>query len=221
MLHSAYGSQRLLVARHVHSCISSHITAVVFAKRIPFQQASSTVLNAEASQPNDPQVFASGYSPKLDLFEAIQEATEIALQALPKATQEDSVIHFGMITVSSLYDGQSQPSIVVPAVLSSASVYGKGIQQLLGCTTGGIVASTANFHIDPSDDSDEDDEQVQARACNTIESEGVPGVSVTLCLLPDVNVKVRPSHLSSFAVSAVKCRIFAFTHTLDLTHSFI
>jgi hypothetical protein len=47
----------------------------------------------------------------------------------------------------------------------------------------------ANFHIDPSDDSDEDDEQVQARACNTIESEGVPGVAVTLCLLPDVNVK--------------------------------
>jgi hypothetical protein len=79
-----------------------------FSKRIPFQQASSTALNAEASKPNDPQVFALGYSPKLDLFEAIQEATEIALQALPKATQEDSVeIDFGMITVSSLYDGQS------------------------------------------------------------------------------------------------------------------
>ena len=121
---------------------------------------------------------------KLDLFEAIQEATEIAIQALPKATQ-DSVIDFGIITVSSLYDGQSQPSIVVPAVLSSASVYGKGIQQLLGSTTGGIVASTANFDIGASGDIDDNDEhQVQARACNTIESEGVPGVSVTLCLLP-------------------------------------
>jgi hypothetical protein len=49
----------------------------------------------------------------------------------------------------------------------------------------------ANFHIDPSDNSDEDDEQVQARVCNTIESEGLPGVAVTLCLLPDVNVKIN------------------------------
>jgi hypothetical protein len=85
MLFSPYGSQRLLVARHVHSCISSRITAVVFAKRIPFQQASSTALNAEASKPNDPQVFALGYSPKLDLFEAIPEATEIALQTLAES----------------------------------------------------------------------------------------------------------------------------------------
>ena len=138
-----------------------------------------------------PQVFASGYSPKLDLHEAIQEATEVALQALPKPT-EDATIDLGFITVSSLYDGQSQPSIVVPAVLSSASVYGKGIQNLIGCTTGGIIASTANYDVSMDN---VDDDTVQPRACTTLESEGVPGVSVTLALLPDVNVKVRMDSL--------------------------
>lgn len=171
---------------HAPSILAFHAS---FARRIPRRQALATSLDA-MSQPNnnDPQVFASGYSPKLDLHQAIQEATEIALQALPGATEE-SVIDFGIITVSSLYDGQSQPSIVVPAVLKSASVYGKGIQQLIGCTTGGIIASIANF--DAIRNIDDDNEQVQPHACNTIESEGVPGVSVTLCVLPDVNVKVR------------------------------
>jgi hypothetical protein len=70
----------------------------------------------------------------------------------------------------------------------------------------------ANFHIDPSDNSDEDDEQVQARVCNTIESEGLPGVAVTLCLLPDVNVKVRPSHLSSFAVCCQVSHLCLHSH---------
>jgi small ligand-binding sensory domain FIST len=133
----------------------------------------------------DPQVFASGYSPQLDLLVAIQEATEIALQALPKPEGKDVAIDLAVVTVSSLYDGQSQPSIVVPAVLQSAAVYGKGIQNLVGCTTGGIVASVANI------DNVSSDKEVQPKACSTIESEGVPGVSVTLCLLPDVNVKVR------------------------------
>lgn len=131
-------------------------------------------------------MFASGYSPQLDLLEAIQEATEIALQALPKPG-EHTAIDLALITVSSLYDGQSQPSVVVPAVLRSASVYGRGVQNLVGCTTGGIVTSVAN--LDMPQTSDNDDE-VQPKACSTVESEGVPGVSVTLGLLPNVNIKV-------------------------------
>lgn len=169
----------------------------VFAFRATTLPSSfgSTRISAEQGQgrttlyanKDDPQVFASGYSPKLDLHEAIQEATASALQALPKPIDKDSCIDLALITISSLYDGQSQPSIVVPAVLSSASVYGNGVQNLIGCTTGGIIASTANLDSTAKEDS----EEVQPRACTTIESEGVPGVSVTLCLLPDVNVKVR------------------------------
>lgn len=64
---------------------------------------------------------ASGYYRKLELHGAIQEATEIALQALPKSSDE-SAIDLALITESSLYDGQSQPSIVVPAVLSSECI---------------------------------------------------------------------------------------------------
>jgi hypothetical protein len=135
----------------------------------------------------DPQAFASGYSPKLDLLEAIQEATEIALQALP-TPRDDVSIDLALVIVSSLYDGQSPPSVVVPAVLSSASVYGNGIQKLIGCTSGGIVASMANVDAPLGNKADD---AVQPRACNTVESEGIPGVPVTLCLLPGVTFKVR------------------------------
>lgn len=161
--------------------------------------ASSSSHEQQQVDENAPQVFASGYSPKLDLLEAIQEATEIALQALPRPSNENVAIDLGIITVSSLYDGQSQPSIVVPALLQSASVYGKGLLNIVGCTTGGIIASTANYNdasvVDDNSGEDDNDDTVQQRACSTIESEGVPGVSVTLCLLPDVNVKVRPACL--------------------------
>jgi small ligand-binding sensory domain FIST len=139
-----------------------------------------------SKQELSPQVFASGYSPQLDLLEAIQEATNIALQALPKPEQ-DAAIDLALITVSSLYDGQSQPSVVVPAVLRGASVYGTGVQNLIGCTTGGIVASVANLDMPQTTDNYN---EVQPKACSTVESEGVPGVSVTLCLLPNVTVKV-------------------------------
>ena len=139
-----------------------------------------------SKQELSPQVVASGYSPQLDLLEAIQEATNIALQALPKPEQ-DAAIDLALITVSSLYDGQSQPSVVVPAVLRSASVYGTGVQNLIGCTTGGIVASVANLDMPQTTDNHN---EVQPKACSTVESEGVPGVSVTLCLLPNVTVKV-------------------------------
>lgn len=137
------------------------------------------------ASPDDPQVFGTGYSAKADLLEALQEATDNAIQSLPKSTDPETGIDLAIITISSLYDGQTSPSVIVPAVLSSASVYGKGIQHLVGCTAGGIVSSVTNFDMQEKGGLWSKPPQ----ACFPVESEGIPAVSVTLALLPDVDIK--------------------------------
>ena len=169
-----------------HAIVPPSIYRPAWSPSASLSKQAKRLCGMHASK-QDPMAFASGYSPKLDLLEALQEATEIALKALP-APQDDVSIDLALVVVSSLYDGQSQPSVVVPAVLSSASGYGNGVQKLIGCTTGGIVASMAEFG---NSRSNQDDDAVQRPACSTVESEGVPGVSVTLGLLPGVNIKVR------------------------------
>lgn len=137
-----------------------------------------------AASPEDPQVLASGYSQKIDLMEAIQEASDMALAALPKATP-DSQIDLAIVSISSLYDGNlnSSPSDVVPAFLKAAAKeYGTGIQHLVGSTSGGFVSSRTNW--------DSDDDNKGPRACIPVEQEGVPGVSVVYCILPEVKLKV-------------------------------
>jgi hypothetical protein len=137
-----------------------------------------------AASPEDPQVLASGYSQNIDLIEAIQEASDMALAALPMATA-DSQIDLAIVSISSLYDGNlnSSPSHVVPAFLKAAAKdYGTGIQHLIGSTSGGIVSSRTN--------SDSGDDKKGPRACIPIEQEGIPGVSVVYCILPDVKLKV-------------------------------
>jgi small ligand-binding sensory domain FIST len=132
----------------------------------------------------DPQVFGTGYSANPGLLEAIQEATDQALSLLPPvhSSQREAQIDLAIVSISSLYDGQASPSIVVPAVLSSANVYGKGVQHLVGCTAGGIISSTPQSAYPQKDGVN--------RECKPIETEGLPGVSVTLALLPGVYLKV-------------------------------
>jgi hypothetical protein len=132
-----------------------------------------------SSNKSDPQVWAAGYSPKADLVEAIQEATEAAMAGLPAGGDK---IDLAIVSVSSLYDGQTSPAILVPTVIATASTYGHGIQNLLGCTTGGIVSSTRNEQYGMPGEG--------TPACFGIETEGSPGVSVVLALLPDVQLKV-------------------------------
>ena len=144
-------------------------TAFVVSTLSPLRLAT---VRRRAAQSDDPQVFSAGFSPKLNLLEALQEATNAALRQLPPG---GSRIDLCIVSVSSLYDGQASPTIVVPTILNAASVYGAGIQNLIGCTAAGIISS------------------MPANGSNgivlPIEAEGVPGVSVTLCLLPDVQLK--------------------------------
>jgi hypothetical protein len=151
---------------------------------------------ASSSSPEDPQVLATGYSQAMELKDAIQEATDMALRALPKYEKEDSndnqkKIDLAIISISSLYDGNSSPSEVVPTILEAASKYGQGIQHLVGSTSGGFVSSKANLekqlHFMQGDG---DEKEAVLRSCLPVEREGVPGVSVMFCVLPDVHLKV-------------------------------
>lgn len=144
---------------------------------------SSTYLkmsNDDISQ--EPQVLSSGYSQDMNMKTAIEEAVGMALSALPKAISPAARIDLAIVSVSSLYDGNASPSDVVPTIIKSAETYGQGIQTLIGSSSGGFVSSRPNI-----DDGNESNGMI--RSCIPIEREGVPGVSVTLCVLPDVNVK--------------------------------
>jgi hypothetical protein len=174
----------------------------------PTRLQSTTTSRLQSNTPvaqaqQEPQVFATGYSQAMDMKEAIQEATDMALQALPRPSSTTK-IDLAIISVSSLYDGNTSPSEVVPTILEAASKYGQGIQHLVGSTSGGFVSSRANLDEqkqqqpvttteqpsvgDTNDDSE--NQEAMVRSCLPIEREGVPGVSVTLCVLPDVQVKV-------------------------------
>eukprot|EP00977_Amphora_coffeiformis_P026711 scaffold29231_cov268-Amphora_coffeaeformis.AAC.4 len=145
-----------------------------------------------------PQVFASGYSTNPNLVEALQEAVQMAVGGLPvvspAATDDDddddaAVVDLGLVFVSSLYDGGTvQPATaVIPTVVQAVQdFYGGAIlQELLGCSAAGCIGSTW-----------QDDGPVVSNNVVTTELEGIPAVTVTLALLPDVQVQ-------TFAVSDV------------------
>ena len=174
--------------------------------------------SSSASASARPQVFATGYSNNPDLHAALQQAVNSALAALPpldgaeaEATRgrSDAKIDLAFVTASSLYN--ASPATVVPAVLSIASVYGQGIDKLVGCTSGGTISSvvggdeggaSAAAATTASQSTGQGQGAAAAapdaaaaaaataavRECLPVETEGVPGVSVTLALLPDVDV---------------------------------
>lgn len=141
--------------------------------------------------PDEPQVLASGFSQNMDMVEAIKEAVEMAMASLPAPT-ETSAIDLAVVSVSSLYDGNASPSLVVPTILATASTYGNGIQNIIGSTCGGFISSSLLFDDDlVGDIKDAEDGGTEdvSRVCQPIEREGVPGVSIVLSLLPDVQLE--------------------------------
>jgi hypothetical protein len=172
-------------------------TATATAKAKSFWINGATKVRCSAtSKPDDPQVFATGYSQALELVTALQEAVDMAMEALPPTVTN---IDLAVVSVSSLYDGNSKPSDVVPTVLQAASNGKKQIQNLIGCTSGGFIASLANLYQqsieDMSIDMDEEQQNAAFRACRPMEREGVPGVVVTFAILPDVAVQVSRNSL--------------------------
>jgi hypothetical protein len=215
--HSSFHHQH---HQHVHQHRVHHV-----------HQSTTTQQDDITAMPSvEPQVLATGYSQAMELTTALEEAMAMALEALPVISSsqqqqqtDDARIDLAIVSVSSLYDGNSKPSDVVPTILQAASSYGQGIQHLIGGTSGGFVSSLANLNEEmaapegyypmmtpvvgdddedaSSDDENDDDgeEQNTFKACRPIEREGVPGVTVTLAILPDVNVQVSNScfHVST------------------------
>ncbi len=146
---------------------------------------SKHFMSTDDSNTLHPQAIATGYSNSPDLYTAIKEATTAALSSLPSPLPQGT-IDLGKVYVTSIYDSQFSPSQVVPAVLAECKNYYKGehyvLQKLIGCYSGGMIGSKLN--LDKGNDSSN-----AGRTCSTMESEGLPGVVVTLCVLPDTKIK--------------------------------
>ena len=168
-------------------------------------KAKSSSMDKPSADEKEPQVMSSGYSQSIDLIEAIEEAVKMALEGLPPLSSgEKAQIDLAVISVSSLYDGSgagsaSTASSVIPTLLNAAKGYGSGIQHVIGSSSGGVIGSRiiTDFNSiadekdgNEGDDKDSDGEKApQSAACRPLEQEGVPCVSVTLCILPDVSVE--------------------------------
>jgi indole-3-glycerol phosphate synthase len=182
------GSRNILP--NVHTTLSS--SKDDFAGSTATAYETDDILTAT----DEPQVLASGFSQNMDMVEALKEAVEMALASLP-APIENKGIDLAVVSVSSLYDGNASPSLVVPTILATASSYGTGVQNIVGSTCGGFIGSTRSFADDVHKEEDEHDsndakvgEKTKiAPSCLPTEREGVPGVSIVLCLLPDVQVR--------------------------------
>mmetsp|Transcript_20918 Transcript_20918/g.45604 ORF Transcript_20918/g.45604 Transcript_20918/m.45604 type:complete len:1053 (+) Transcript_20918:262-3420(+) len=177
--------------------LGSASSAIEEGNREEEQQGS-----AGKADPKAPQVFATGYSNDPDLHTALQQAVNSALAALPApdpdAPSDGVGIDLAFVTASSLYN--ASPATIVPAVLGMASVYGSGIDKLVGCTSGGMISSVvkasdgdgadsaAGVSQRGRDSSGNSEDAAAVRECIPLETEGILGVSVTLALLPDVKV---------------------------------
>ncbi|KAL9187355.1 hypothetical protein ACHAXT_001458 [Thalassiosira profunda] len=140
-----------------------------------------------ASTDDRPQAFATGYSTNPSLATAVEEATNAALASLPPATNLQYEIDLALVVASSLYE---EPSKIVPTLVqvveSSSGLYGfSGVKNLVGGTAGGVIGSRSLAgNASPEAEADE-----EARECKPIEAEATPAVSVTLALLPDVELQ--------------------------------
>ena len=139
---------------------------------------------------NDPIAFGAGFSTKPDLLEALQEAVGLALAALPADTAS---IDLAMVHVSSLYDGgaHAPATTVVPTILALLGDRQVHVQHLIGSSVAGCISSSSSLPGTTQSKS----ASGASISCRPVEWEGVPAVSVTLAVLPEV-------HVESFAVSS-------------------
>jgi len=164
--------------------------------------STSTTSTTTTTNDDRPQVFATGYSTNPSLSQAIEEATTAALSSLPPATNLQYEIDLAIVAASSLYE---EPSTIVPTLVkvveASSGLYGYGgVKNLVGGTAGGVIGSRSLSSVPSSkimttnDEGGEDGGAVVGGECQPVEAEATPAISVTLALLPDV--EVRTFHLN-------------------------
>jgi len=133
---------------------------------------------------SEPIAFSSGYSGLDDLQKSLEEATRIALESLPHSSHE-SKIDLAIVSVSSIYDAQYSPTLVVPTILKLASDQGFSIQNLVGSYTAGIIGSRHTSSNGNMSNKNNDD----VHRLSTVEMDNAPGVVVTFGMLPDTNIQ--------------------------------
>ena len=153
-----------------------------------------------------PQIIATGYSSQADWKDAIQEATFQALDSLPFKQDVEYILRnttcvdFAFFTISSLYE--ISPSLVVPTIVEAIRScprnrgYTDGISTFIGCSSGGVISSQENiFLYDHSLTSHPQSHDHDQQRCKPLEQEGLPGFSISLCLLP--NTTLNTFHIQS------------------------
>eukprot|EP00522_Entomoneis_paludosa_P010453 CAMPEP_0172446954 /NCGR_PEP_ID=MMETSP1065-20121228/6379_1 /TAXON_ID=265537 /ORGANISM="Amphiprora paludosa, Strain CCMP125" /LENGTH=1008 /DNA_ID=CAMNT_0013198143 /DNA_START=88 /DNA_END=3114 /DNA_ORIENTATION=+ len=148
-------------------------------------ESAETTTLAENSEP---QVFASGFSSQPNLLDALREAVQTAVEGLPDvADGKTAKIDLAIVSVSSLYDGGTvQPAnVVIPTILEAVKEFyqGSSIEHLVGSSVAGCISSTAKARSVSSEDNK------AATSCETVELEGIPAVSITFAILPDVQLQ--------------------------------
>ena len=151
----------------------------------PSSLTSRSINDHDGEKAIEPQAIATGYSQNPDLSSAIKEATTAALEALPPKLHRDQ-IDLGLVYISSIYDGQSTPTSIVPEIVDIVNDYYRTegestiLQKLIGCYSGGLVGCKESKIIGQA---------------NTIESEGASGVVINLCIMPEANLNHRCSYV--------------------------
>ena len=114
----------------------------------------------------------------------------MALSSLPPASTLQYEIDLAIVVASSLYE---EPSKIIPTVIkvveASSGLYGYSrVKHLVGGTAGGVIGSKVS---DPSSSSSNtnDNKDGAMKECQPIEAESTPGISITLSLLPNVNIQ--------------------------------
>ena len=173
-----------------HPCSSSSSRSTV-REGLRMTAASSSSDNDDNNQPLLlPQVFATGYSSNPSLSIAIREAIAMASANLPPPAAStttttsgggNNMIDLAIVFVSSLYDDIN--TVLVPQLLQSViddTPYIGGVQHVLGCTAGGVIGSTATTSSSTS--------STNTNTMRPIEAESTPAISITLALLPEVQI---------------------------------
>ncbi|KAL7546772.1 hypothetical protein ACHAWF_010106 [Thalassiosira exigua] len=160
--------------------------------------SSSSSDSASPADDRRPQAFATGTSANPSLLDAIEEAAALALSSLPPASDAHCEVDLAWIWTSSLYeDASSSAEYLAKVVESSSGVYGyAGVRNLVGGTAGGVVGSRPASSSSSSSSSSS--RSVRAgfgegggvpKECTPNEAEAVPAVTVTLALLPGVELR--------------------------------
>jgi len=179
---------RLLNNEHSQTC-AHHMNTLTALQLSKEDDDSSSTSSTTIIADDRPQSFATGYSTNPSLSSAIEEATNQALSLLPPATSLQYEIDLAIVVASSLYE---EPSKIVPTLIkvveASSGLYGySAVKHLVGGTAGGVIGSKSLTT------SNENDEAVM-KECQPIEAEATPAISITLSLLP--NVELQTFHVN-------------------------